>query len=413
MSTAKKKPTSGIPFDWQVRTRLVYGAGSIESVGHLAREIGVRNALVVTDAGVAAAGHAARVRAAFEASGMPVAVFEGVNENPSSSDAEACAEVARKIGADAFVGVGGGSSLDTAKAASFLVTNGGAMPQYRGYGKAKNPLLPNIAIPTTAGTGSECQSYALISDDETRVKMACGDPTAAPAIAVLDPELSRSMPRRVTALTGVDAISHAVESAVTRTRHAVSSMLAREAFRRLAPAVPRTFESPDDLRVRGDALLGSAFAGSAIELSMLGAAHASANPLTAVHDVAHGQAVGVMLPGVVRMNAADPAIEAIYEDLVMGAKLDSIPVAGRTRDAGADGAVGAGERLARYLEDLLVAAGLATSLEDLGVPRDDVARLARDASEQWTGGHNPRPMSVADFEALYASTWPRKERLAS
>ncbi|HXG61388.1 MAG TPA: iron-containing alcohol dehydrogenase [Planctomycetota bacterium] len=379
------------PFEVPTRTRLVFGAGAVDRLGELARELGARRALVVTDPGIVAAGHLARARRALEAAGLEVAVYEGARENPTESDAEACAAFARQARPDLIVGLGGGSSMDTAKAANVLLANGRRMRDYWGYGKVRKPLLPLIAVPTTAGTGSEFQSYALISHDETHQKMACGDPKIAAAAALLDPELTLSQPRRVTANTGMDAVAHAVETAVTNKRHERSALCAREAFRRLVGAFRRVLEHPEDLEARAQMQLGAAYAGMAIELSMLGAAHALANPLTARFDVVHGQAVGMMLPHVVRFNAADPAARDIYGDLLAAAGL---------APADADPA-DAGERLAALLEELLDAAGMPRRLDAFGVPASAVPELAAEAAHQWTARFNPRPVAAADLEALY------------
>ena len=174
-----------------------------------------------------------------------------------------------------------------------------------------------IVIPTTAGPGSECQSFALISEAESHNKMACGDPKAAAKIAILDPELTLSQPRNVTACTGIDAIAHAVETAVTRKRNETSLKYSRAAFQMMLENFSRVLESPDDLEARGQMLLGAAYAGTAIEHSMLGAAHSAANPLTAHFDVIHGQAVGMMLPHVVRFNAAAETIAGFSLPVVM------------------------------------------------------------------------------------------------
>src|SRR5688572_32379223 len=217
---------------------------------------------------------------------------------------EAGRQVAQAAGIDVLIAIGGGSSLDCAKGINFVLAGGGTMREYRGYGKARGTLLPSIGIPTTAGTGSEAQSYAIISDAETHAKMACGDPGAAFRIAILDPALTVSQPRAVTAVAGYDAISHAVESYVTLKRTAISDLFAREAWRMLSSHYRRVLEAPTDLPARGAMLLGAHYAGIAIEQSMLGAAHACANPLTARYGTTHGVAIGVMLPHVVRWNAA-------------------------------------------------------------------------------------------------------------
>ncbi len=380
-------------FDFQPRTRVVFGNGAVERLGELARELGATKVLLVTDPGIAAAGHAERARRALEAAGLEAVVFDRAHENPSARDIDECAAFARGKGIDAFVGLGGGSSLDTAKGCNFLLTNGGRMQDYWGYGKASKPLLPLIAVPTTAGTGSEFQSYALIADEDTHQKMACGDPKAAPRIAVLDPGLTVSQPRQVTANTGMDALVHAVETAVTRRRNELSWLYSREAFRLLVNNLPRVLDHPDDLEARAAMQLGAAHAGLAIELSMLGAAHSAANPLTARFGVVHGQAVGLMLPHVVRFNAEDPSAREIYRDLMA--------YAGLTENR-ADPALAAAA-LAAKLESLLAAAGMPMCLADCGVKPEAVQRLASEAATQWTARFNPRAVVATDFEGLYRS----------
>ena len=296
---------------------------------------------------------------------------------------------------DAIVGLGGGSSLDTAKGCNFLLTNGGRMQDYWGVGKAKLPMLPLIAIPTTGGTGSECQSFALITDETTHQKMACGDPKAAPRVAILDPALTLSQPARVTAWTGIDAIAHAVETAVTRKRTALSRVFSREAFKLLMAGLPRVLASRGDLEARGWMLLGAAWAGTAIENSMLGAAHAAANPLSAHFSFVHGQSVGMMLPAVVRFNAQEPAASQTYAELACVAE----PLSGH-RASGANA-----EALASRLEQLLDLAGVPRKLGECGVPAEAIPRLSLEAARQWTASFNPRPVTAEDFTALYQSVF--------
>jgi alcohol dehydrogenase len=349
--------------------------------------------LLVTDPGLVRAGHAGRVQDLCAKAGLDVAVFDRVRENPTTADVDACLAVARAHAADLIVGLGGGSSMDTAKGTNFLLTNGGRMQDYWGVGKAAKPMLPLIAIPTTAGTGSECQCAALIADEATHQKMACLDPKAAARVAILDADLTESQPPRVTACTGIDALAHAVETAVTTRRNAVSVMYSHEAFKLLVPSLPRVLCDPGDHDARGRMLLGAAFAGTAIENSMLGAAHSAANPLTARFNVVHGEAVGVMLPHVVRFNAADPAVKQAYAELASAPELACV-------SEGLDAAV---EALVARLEELLDLAGMARSLGERGVTADAVPALAAEAARQWTVNFNPRPATAEDFAALYAA----------
>jgi alcohol dehydrogenase len=388
-------------FDSQPRTRLVFGNGSVDQAGELARELGAKRVLVVTDPGIVTAGHAARVEHSLQAAGMGVVVYDGVRENPTTGQVAHCLEVAKAAAIDLFIGLGGGSSMDTAKGCNFLLTNGGRMQDYWGVGKARRPMLPLIAIPTTAGTGSECQSAALISDEQTHQKMACLDPKAAARIALLDPELTLSQPPRVTACTGIDAIAHAVETAVTRKRNRLSLMHSHEAFKLTVTSIEEVLSHPLDLAARGRMLLGAAFAGLAIENSMLGAAHSAANPLTAHYGMIHGQAVGMMLPAVIRFNAADPEALHGYAELSSAPELACV----------SDGLEAACEALVARLEHLLDTAGFPKSLVECGVPPDALRLLAREAAQQWTASFNPRRVGAEEFLELYqAAMEPRGGR---
>ena len=285
-------------FDFHLRTRIVRGAGVLGKLGDLAGELGTRRALVVTDPGIIAAGHVERALDALKKANIETHLFDGAHENPTTDDIDAGLEIAKRREPELLIGLGGGSSMDCAKGINFVYTNGGTMHDYHGVGKALKPMLPMIAVPTTAGTGSEMQSFALISDAKTHVKMACGDKKASCRIALLDPELTLTQPESVSALTGIDAISHAVETFVTKRRNPVSLLYSREAWRLLAGNFKTVLKDPDNLDARAAMQLGAAYAGVAIENSMLGASHALANPLTATYGTAHGQAVGLMLPHV-------------------------------------------------------------------------------------------------------------------
>jgi len=377
--------------DYQFRTRVVFGNGAVLELGNITRDLGKNNVLLVTDKGIVAAGHVGRAVGSMEAAGLQVGIYDAVRENPTTEDVARCVEFARSCGAEVMVGLGGGSSMDTAKGANFILTNGGEMKDYWGVGKAAKPMLPFIAVPTTAGTGSECQSAALIADEMTHQKMACLDPKAAARVAILDPELTLSQPAGVTACTGIDALAHALESAITKKRNAFSRMFSQEAFRLISLNFEKVISQPDNLDARGSMLLGSAFAGMAIESSMLGAAHSAANPLTAHHGVVHGQAVGVMLPGVVEFNAGEPEARTIYEGL---ARL--IGLNGDTED------------LVLFIERLLRHARLFTPLKELGVTRNDIPALAAEAEKQWTAQFNPRPILATDFAELYSKAYERK-----
>jgi alcohol dehydrogenase class IV len=378
-----------VSFDCQPRTRIVFGHGTFARLGELARGLGLRRPLLVADSGIRDAGFVGEAMRLLGAEAIDATPFDQFEVNPDSAMVETGRAFAAPLDVDSIIGLGGGSSLDCAKGINFLLTNGGTISDYRGYGKPRRPLLPMIGIPTTAGTGSEAQSYAVISDAVTHMKMACGDPSAAVRVAILDPELTRTAPRHVTAMAGFDAIAHAVETAVTARRTPLSEMYSHQAWRLLVDAFPRVLEHPSDMEARSAMQLGSYFAGAAIEQSMLGAAHACANPLTAHYDITHGLALAMLLPHVVRWNASVAMDQ--YAALV--------------RSAGRAANGNAVEDLARELEALAGTAGIGKRLKDCGVEGGTLPELAALAAQQWTGTFNPRPFDAAGALEIYKAAF--------
>ena len=375
------------PFDFHTPTRVMFGPGTLTRLGELAGEMGAARVLLVTDPGLEAVGHPQRAMASLREAGLEVFCFDDVEENPTSRHVESGVEFARPLNVDLIVSVGGGSAMDCAKGINFVLTNGGTMADYKGFGKAKKRMLPSIGVPTTAGTGSEAQSYALIADEQSHLKMACGDRKAAFRVAILDPEVTVSQPTKVTALTGIDALSHAVESFVTAKRNPISQMFAREAWKLLEINLEKVLKDPADLEARGAMQMGAFLAGTAIENSMLGVCHSCANPLTAHYGVTHGLAIGVMLPHVIRFNAA--TVGELYGELAEEAGL---------RDGQPGGPAGT---LARRIEALMRLAGLPTTLAAVGVSRTILPLLAEEANQQWTARFNPRPVAEPEILGLY------------
>jgi alcohol dehydrogenase len=355
---------------------MVRGEGALEKIGELAKELGFSRTLLVADPGLARAGHLRQAHGLLERSGIEVVEFSDFHSNPDAAMVEAGRDFAHGKRVDSIIGLGGGSSLDCAKGINFLLTQGGRIHDFQGYGKAAKPMLPMIGVPTTSGTGSEAQSYAIISDPATHKKMACGDPKAAFRAVILDPRLTVTQPRSVTAAAGYDAMAHAVESFVCTRRSARSQPLSLEAWRLLEANFERVQAKPDDMEARGAMQLGAFYAGLAVEHSMLGATHACANPLTARHGTTHGDAIAILLPHVVRWNRE--AAEALYAELL-----------------------GSGDALASRLSVLAVAGDLPRTLRDVGVPQDALPALAADAAEQWTGAFNPRAFDEAGAIEVY------------
>jgi alcohol dehydrogenase len=382
-----------IPFDYQPRTRIVYGPDKVDQLGALAGELGARRALVVSDPGIVKAGHAARGLDSLAKASIEAQLFNGVEENPTTDNVDAGVALCKRYQPELIVGLGGGSSMDCAKGINFIYSGGGRMQDYWGVGKATRPMLPMIAVPTTAGTGSETQSFALISDSKTHVKMACGDKKASFRIAILDPTLTVSQPPMVTALTGIDAIAHALETYVTKVRNPVSLAFSREAWLLLAENFTRVLDEPENLDARGAMQLGACFAGLAIENSMLGATHALANPLTASYGIVHGRAIGLMLPHVIRFNGVE--FGHWYQDLLEGTGgANGFP----KPESGYQG-------LAEFVTKLVKSAELPTQLSECGVERAKLGELAAEAAKQWTGSFNPRRVGEAELLSLYEAAY--------
>jgi alcohol dehydrogenase len=365
--------------------RIVFGVQALDSLGRLAADLGARRVLLVSDPGIRGCGHLDRALAALERGGISARVFDGVEENPTTRHVEVGTSFAREAEVDCIVGLGGGSAMDCAKGINFLLTNGGRMEDYWGRGKATLPMLPSIGVPTTAGTGSEAQSYALITQESTHAKMACGDAKARFRTVVLDPGLAPSVPREVAAATGMDALSHALETYVTRDRNPLSMLFAAESWRLLESNFEEVLAGSEDPEVWGRMLLGAHLAGHAIELSMLGAAHACANPLTARFDVTHGHAVGLMLPHVIQRNARD--VGPLYERLATTGGSDP------------------GAPLWERVTELRATAGLPQRLRDCAIPEDCLVELAGAASEQWTASFNPVPLDRDELRQIYEAAY--------
>ncbi|MGE3804467.1 MAG: iron-containing alcohol dehydrogenase [Gemmataceae bacterium] len=380
-------------FDYQPQTRVVFGAGTLARLGELVRELGGRHVLLVTDPGLEAAGHPDRAMGFLREAGCQVQVFNKVEENPTTKQVEAGRRFAGQHDIDFIVSVGGGSSMDCAKGINFLLTNGGSMSDYKGHGKARKPMLPSLSVPTTAGTGSEAQSYALIADEKTHMKMACGDKKAAFRVAILDPEVTVTQPASLTAITGIDAMAHAIESYVSTRRTTLSQTYALSAWRLLEPNLETVLQNAADLEARAAMQLGANFAGTAIENSMLGATHACANPLTAHYGLTHGIAIGILLPHVLRFNAH--SVGGMYTDLVRACSS-----LGEQASPNGDVALAA-EMLARRITDLVKVAKLPATLSAAGVSKSILHLLAEEAAEQWTGKFNPRPAGEAELLQIY------------
>jgi len=379
-TSTSSAPSPSPAAEYEPLGRVLFAPGSVARLGEAVRGLGCSRVLLVTDPGLAQTGHPQRAEKSMIDAGIAVTTFDGVKENPTEREVIAGVQAARDAGIDGLVAVGGGSSLDCAKGINFLLTNGGRMADYKGHGKATKPMLPSVGIPTTSGTGSEAQSYALITDSSSHMKMACGDKKVAFRVSILDPELTLSQPKMVTAVTGIDAVAHAVESLVCTKANPFSRAYSLAAWRHLEPNFETVLRDPENLAARSEMQIGAHFAGMAIEAAMLGVCHSCANPLTAHYGLTHGTAIGILLPHVIRFNA--PAAEEAYRQLAPDA-----------------------EALARRVADMVRAAGLPTTLQECGVSESILQLMAVEANEQWTARFNPRPVGEPEILSIYRAAW--------
>ena len=358
-----------------------FGVGERARLPSIVSELGARRPLIITDPGVRATGIVDELGAALIQLGCPCAVFDGVEENPSTACVEAGVEAARRHDVDLLIGFGGGSSMDTAKGVNFLYTNGGRHGGLRGNRKG---AYGDVAVDRRADHRGNRQRSAIVRADLAgsttigRWRVAIRGPVSELAFSILE------SPGRYLATygspTGIDAVSHAVESLVSSRANPISRLYSREAWRLLSAAFEAAVTTPDDLEARGHMLLGAHLAGAAIERSMLGAAHACANPLTARFGITHGIAVGVMLPYVVRYNMACDDAATEYDVL----EVSDLP--GR-------------------LAAMLGSAGAAPRLRAHAVPQASLGELAAEAAQQWTATFNPRPVDANELLSIYESAY--------
>jgi alcohol dehydrogenase class IV len=389
--------------DWYVTrqylmpTKLVHGVGSASMAGTEAARLGITRALIVTDAGVHRAGLTRSIEAALEQARIPFTVFAEVEEDPAVATVERGVQVIQETACDGVIVVGGGSPLSAGKAMTILATNPGNLTSYEGANKYKNPPLPMIAIPTTAGSGSEVSRNGIITDSVRQVKMIIGGESAFPRVAILDPELLLSLPYRPAMFAGIDALTHTVEAYVsawaTPLTDALASGAARLIGRFLGPAI-----CTEDKAAKAEMLLASAMSNIACGNAPLGLVHATSDPLCALHHVAHGHANGLMLPYVMEYNL--PAAPEKFVELAA-----ALGAGGNGRPLTPESAVAAVVGIYRSI-------GFPSEFP-AGATEDTIPDLARRAIENPLVRYNVRRPTRSDLEAVYrrarqgwVTTWP-------
>jgi alcohol dehydrogenase class IV len=348
---------------------------------------------VVSDPGVAKAGILPRVLSLLSDAGIGTEPFADVEANPSVETVNAATDRFRRTRASFVIGAGGGSAMDVAKVVGVLGAHGGSVHDYAGIGKVPGVGVPVVAIPTTAGTGSEVTVFSVITDRERRFKMTVGSPHIVPQVAVCDPELTASMPPALTAATGMDALTHAIESFVNIAHNPIAKTLALEAIRLIGRSLRTAYASGADRRARTEMLLASTLAAMAFSRTRLGNVHAMSHPLGAHYDVPHGVANAVLLPTVMEWNLVAcydtyPAVAA-----ALGERVEGLP-----RRAAAEAAVSAVRLLARDVE-------IPARLRDVGVSRDGIPAMTEDAMKSGNVLVNPRRTTAADITALFETAY--------
>lgn len=374
-------------FVFYLPTRIVFGKPATEGLVDELALLNVARVLLVSDPGLADIGLVDSLRREVAQAGTHVTTFTGVSTNPTTVEVAAGLELAQQNDVQAVIALGGGSPIDVGKAITMLMTNGGSYADYQWGGKAiTRRSLPLLAVPTTAGTGSEVSKVAVIVDPKNPLKKGVLNPLMFAHAAILDPELTRSLPGWLTAATGIDAFTHALETFIGQRANPYSDQLALCALRKIWSALPQATANGQNLTVRQDMMLAATWAGMAMDHAGLGLIHALSGPLTGHLHLHHGVANALLLPAVLRFNL--PEVAAEKKQLLAG-------VMGLPANAGDDALV---ETVTQLVQQL----GLSTHLRELGRPLDGVNwdAVAQETTQMVLIHNNPRPASVTDCRRL-------------
>jgi alcohol dehydrogenase class IV len=375
-----------------------FGWGEVENIGSLSKGFGFKRALIVTDEGVEGVGLLDGVKASLEGEGISFVVFSGVQPNPTDLNVEEGVKVYREADCDAVVAVGGGSPMDAAKGVVLMARHPGSLREYYSGEDPRRPVTsdvpPFIAVPTTSGTGSEASRGGIITQTSENRKRVIGSRHLLPKTVILDPQLTVSMPPRLTAYTGLDALSHSIEAFVVDSYAPLADAFAREGMRLVAESLVRAYDAGGDRRAREDMMMASTMGAMAFHKG-LGVVHSLAHQLSPQVGIPHGAACGIMLPHAIRFNVGGgPARERTAVRYAEVAGIFGVEAEGMTT---ADLA----EEAAEVVEKLLVRFGVPTRLGDWGASEEDLDVMAGNAMLDHCHGRNPRPCTEADMRALY------------
>ncbi|MBU0483370.1 MAG: iron-containing alcohol dehydrogenase [Proteobacteria bacterium] len=371
-------------------TRIRFGVDSVADLGALVKELGGSKVFLVVDPGLKAAGLVERITAPLAAAKISFEIYDKIDPEPGLKLADKGAKLAKDAGCDCVVGAGGGSAMDVAKAISILLTNGGKAEDYLGLGKIKKPGAPKIMVPTTAGTGAEVTFTAVFINEKTKSKGGMNGNPLYPDVAILDPALTLTMPPHVTATTGIDALTHALEAFVSTQAHDISDMYALEAIGLISNNLPMAYAHGGNLEARTAMLMGSLLAGKALATAGVGLVHAMAYPLGGMFGIPHGLANAVLLPYVVDYNLIGNPEKFATIAAVMGQDVEGV--------SAREGAIQAVEAVYSLNRDV----GIPASLADLDIPADKIAQMAEIAlTVAVPVRNNPRKPSLEDVIRVY------------
>ena len=375
---------------FRLPSSVVSGPGAADRVGDLAESLGVSRALLVTDAGIEATGAVDAVESRLTVVGIETARFSGVTAEPPLSVVDQAVEVARQRDCDGVVAVGGGSSIDTAKGVAAVASRDGGIRSLVGEGALDHRGLPTIMLPTTSGTGSEVTGIAIFTDEDTQLKVAVASPHLIPSVAIVDPNLTLSAPESVTAVSGIDAMSHAIEAFTSRNASPQTDALAKEAMARIGANLRLAVASGSDRPPRNEMALGSLMAGMAFANAGVSAAHALAYPLGARFHLTHGVCIAILLPHVMRANrTASP-----------GKYAEVARIIGGREDLGDEAA--AASRAADLVAELVSDCGVPSRLTEVGADAGAIHDMAEAAAKiDRLLRNNPRRLEAEEIEEIY------------
>jgi len=383
-------------YTFQLPTKILFGVDSVTRIGQEAKHLGGLNALIVTDKNVERVGLTEKMKGSLTAEGFKVHLFDKVNPEPDMKTAETTAQCAREGRYDLVVGVGGGSVLDMAKTASISITNTGNVRSYIGFEQVKEPGVPLILIPTTAGTGSEVSNVVVVVMDD-KVKMGIASEKVVADVAIVDPKMTASVPPRTTASTGIDALSHAIEAYMSLASSKITDVFALEAIKLIAIALPLAYTNGENLQARYDMSLGSLLAGIALTNAGTCAGHPCSDAFIAKCGAAHGVGCGIALPYIMDFN-----LMAIPDKLAMIAEAMGSNVSGlKPREAGV--------RAVIAVKELIEELGLPSTLREMNVLKDELPNLADQTLKTTYGvSSNPRRIAKEEMLNIYENMWTGK-----